>query len=327
LTNMKRVLCLVGWLGWLLWGCAPHFHLDFLGKESLQEKVLVPARAKAKILVVDVTGVLKTEQSQGLWQREGDVISRVYQRLSAAAEDKQVKGVILRLDTPGGEVTSSDILYHEILKFKERTGIPVVALMMGMAASGGYYVACACDYMIAHPSTITGSIGVISIFPDFHELLNKVGVRVNIVKSGEMKDAGSPFKEMNRDDRDVFEAIIEEMYRKFLAVIGKNRKEAIAGALLRELADGRVYTAAQALEHKLIDEIGYFEAALDKVKATAGIAEAVVVTYTHYPSRRTNIYAPAALNPNPFNINDFYEKILPSLKTGFYYLWLPQLPQ
>jgi len=103
-----------------------------------------------------------------------------------------VRAVILRLDTPGGEVTASDIIYHEVLAFKERTRVPVVGLMMATTASGGYYIAMACDHLLAHPSSLTGSIGVISIFPDVHELLGKVGVRVNVIKSRTSRTPAAP---------------------------------------------------------------------------------------------------------------------------------------
>ncbi|GAF99766.1 unnamed protein product, partial [marine sediment metagenome] len=179
---MKKILLSIISISLVLSGCAPHFHLDFLGKEKLQEVVLVKSPVKEKILILDVSGLISSTLNPGIFAREGDILSRVYYRLEKASEDKRVKAVIIRLDTPGGEVTASDIIYNEILKFKEKTGIPVVGLMMGLAASGGYYIASACDHIIAHPSTITGSIGVISIFPNLQELFKKIGIKVNIIK-------------------------------------------------------------------------------------------------------------------------------------------------
>lgn len=305
-------------------GCAPQIHLDFLGQDSLQEKVLAPATAKEKILVINVSGVIASVQSPGLFDKEGDIVSRIYTRLQLAKKDPAVKGIILLLDTPGGEVTASDIIYHEILRFKQSSKKPVVALMMGVAASGGYYIAAACDYIVAHPSTITGSIGVIAMFPELHKLMEKIGVAVNVVKSGEMKDAGSPFKKMTRDDRDVFQGMIDEMYNNFLAVVHKNRKDSLSMNQLKILADGRIYTAKQALDHKLVDAIGYFDEALDKVLDLASLKRANVVTYTFFPNRKTNIYAIANSQSNPFDSATLYEKIIPSLKPGFYYLWLPK---
>ena len=151
---MKNCLGLIILLLFIFSACATHFHLDFLGKSKIQEVVLMESPQKEKLLVVDLTGTIQSIKSPGLLNREGDPVSSIYYRLKRASEDPLVKGIILRLDTPGGEATASDIIYHEILMFKEKTGIPVVALMMGVAASGGYYVASACDYIIAHNNRV-----------------------------------------------------------------------------------------------------------------------------------------------------------------------------
>jgi len=304
--------------------CSPHFHLDFLGKERMEEVVLIKSRVKEKILLLDVSGLIGTSLSPGVLEREGDILSKVFYRLKKASEDKMVKGVILRLDTPGGEVTASDILYHEILNYKKRTSTPVLALMMGLAASGGYYIASACDYIIAHPSTLTGSIGVISIFPNLEELFDKVGIQVQIIKSGELKDSGSAFREMTDKERDVFQEIVDEFYQKFLNAVFEARKDSLSLENLRNIADGRVYTASQAYKSKLIDEIGYFDSALKKVLELADVQEANVIAYTYYPKRKTNIYATSLNGHNPFESKSLQE-IVQSLKSGFYYLWHPQL--
>ena len=307
----------------LLAGCAPHFHLDFLGKDEIQEITLLPSKAKEKILVIDVEGMIGS-LGKGVLEREGDVLSRVYYRLEKASQDPLVKGVILRLDTPGGDVTSSDILYHEIRRFKEKKRLPVVALMMGVAASGGYYVASACDHIVAHPSTITGSIGVISVFPNIEGLFDKVGVKTTVVKSGGMKDAGSPFRDMSPEEKQIFQGIIDEFYENFLRVVLERRKDALPLEELRKIADGRVYTATQALKTKLIDEIGYFDDALTKILSLALLREANVIAYTYYPKRQTNLYA-ATLGKQTLSDEKRLEDLLPTLKCGFYYLWLPQL--
>ncbi len=308
----------------VLSSCSPHFHLDFLGKEQIEEVVLIESKAKEKILLLDISGLIGTTLRPGVLDREGDILSQVFYRLKMASEDKMVKGVILRLDTPGGEVTASDILYHEILNYKKKRGTPVLALMMGMAASGGYYIASACDYIIAHPSTLTGSIGVISIFPNLEELFDKVGVQVQVIKSGELKDSGSAFREMTDKERDVFQEIVNEFYQKFLNAVYEARKDSLTMENLMTVADGRIYTASQAHESKLIDEIGYFDSALKKILELASLQEANVVAYTYYPKRRTNIYATSLQAHNPFE-NQSLQEIVQSLKTGFYYLWHPQL--
>ena len=227
---MKKVMSLTVILILFLSSCT--WNLDLLGEKKIKEVVLVKSRAKEKILIVDVSGILGTTLSYGLLDREGDILSQVYHRLQLAAEDPYVRGIILRVDTPGGEVTASDILYNEIVKFRERTKKPVVALMMGMATSGGYYVASASDHIIAHPSTITGSIGVISIFPNLKELFSKVGVEVNVIKSGELKDSGSVFREMTEEEKELFRGIIDELYQKFLDVVVQGRASTWPGRAL-----------------------------------------------------------------------------------------------
>lgn len=304
--------------------CSPQFHLDFMGTKQIVEVEMVKSHAKEKILLLDISGLIGTSMSQGIFDREGDVLSQVYYRLKKAAEDKMVKGVILRLDTPGGEVTASDIIYHEILNFKQRTGIPVLALMMGLTASGGYYIASACDYLIAHPSTLTGSIGVISLFPNLEGLFEKVGIQVQVIKSGELKDSGSVFRQMKPGERDVFQKIIEEYHQNFQDVVYENRKNHLSLEDLKKIADGRVLTASQALEAKLIDEIGYFDTALKTILDFASLPEAKVISYTYFPKRKTNIYATNLKSESPLESVSFRE-VVQSLKSGFYYLWHPQL--
>ena len=319
----KKLIVIVSLVIWMF-GCSPQVHLDFLGKDTLQEVVLIKSPAKEKILLLDVSGVISTSLNQGLFAREGDILSKVFYRLEKVSEDKAVKAVILRLDTPGGEVTASDIIYNEILRFKEKTRIPVVGLMMGVAASGGYYIGSACDFIVAHPSTITGSIGVISIFPNLGELFSKIGIRVTVIKSGEMKDSGSIFRDMTEDEKRVFQDVVDELYTKFLDVVYQKRKDAISLEDLKKIADGRIYTASQALELKLIDEIGYFDTALKKALSLASLRDANVVAYTYYPTKKTNIYATSFNEPSLLESKSI-EDMLRSLKSGFYYLWLPQI--
>jgi protease-4 len=300
------------------------FNIDFLGKEKIEEVILVKSPAKEKVLVIDIEGMISALGNGGFFEREGDVLSQVYYRLEKAAADRLVRGVILRLDTPGGDVTSSDILYREVIKFRKKTGHPVVALMMGVAASGGYYIASACDMIVAHPSTITGSIGVISIFPNVSGLFSKFGVEMKVLKSGELKDAGSPFRDMSREEQKVFQNIIDELYGNFLDVVLAKRKDVLSMEELRKIADGRVYTANQALRLKLIDEVGDFDDALGRTLSLASIKAANVIAYTYYPKKKTNLYAMNPAEPSLFEKKGI-EDLLPTLRAGFYYLWLPEM--
>ena len=305
--------------------CAPQIRIDLLGEDRLQEVVLLPGPAAAKVLMIDVDGTISAALETGILAREKSVVARVFERLERAAADPRVKAVLLRLDTPGGEVTASDMIYHEVLRFKERTGKPVVGLMMSVAASGGYYIASACDLIVAHPSTLTGSIGVISVFPSVEGLMSKVGVKVEIVKSGPAKDAGSPFRSMTDRERALYQGIIDEYYEGFLAVVARGRRGKIAEADLRTIADGRVYTAKQALKLGLVDGVGYFEDAFGKARDLAGVERARLVSYTYFPKTKSNIYAGLPADAGAVEAR-VLESIAGALKTGFYYLWLPQAP-
>jgi len=318
---MRKQACLILSLVFIFCRCSLHF--DLLGKDTIQEVVLIGSKAKDKILIIDVSGIIGMTIRPSLLERESDLVSQVYYRLQMASEDKHVKGIILRLDTPGGEVTASDILFNEIKRFKKETHVPVVALLMGLAASGGYYIAAAGDRIIAHPSTITGSIGVISLFPNLEELFAKIGIEVNVIKSGVMKDSGSAFRNLTEEEKGVFQAVVDELFQKFLDVVIEGRKGALTAEKLRSIADGRIYTAQQALSLKLIDEIGYFDTALERVRSLAGIKDAKIVAYTYYPKQKTNIYAAHLSDPSLLEARDFQD-LFRSLKSGFYYLWLPQ---
>jgi protease-4 len=320
---MRKALALVPLLAAALAACSPQIRIDLLGEDKLREIVLVPGPVREKVLMIDVEGVISSALDAGLLAREKNVVSSVFERLERAAADPWVKAVILRIDTPGGEVTASDIVHHEVLRFKRRTGRPVVGLMMSVAASGGYYIASACDVIVAHPSTLTGSIGVISVFPSVEALMSKVGVKVNIIKSGPAKDSGSPFRDMTEEDKRVFQGIIDEYYEGFLKVVAEGRKDRIQAERLRAIADGRVYTAPQALELGLVDEIGYFDDAFGRARSLAELPSARLVAYTYFPKTKTNIYAGRLGDVSPLDAK-VLEAMLGALKTGFYYLWLPR---
>ena len=322
---MNKAIILPAVLAAAFAACSPQIRLDLLGEDKIQEVVLLPSAAREKVLMIDIDGTISSALETGFLAREKSVVARVFERLERAAADPLVKAVILRLDTPGGEVTASDIVYHEVLRFKERTGRPVVGLMMSVAASGGYYIASACDIIVAHPSSLTGSIGVISIFPSLESLMSKVGVKVNVIKSGPSKDSGSPFREMTEEDRKLFQVIIDEYYEGFLEVVARGRKGKVPAADLRTIADGRIYTAPQALKLGLIDAVGYFDDAFGQAKDLASLKSAKLVSYTYFPKTKSNIYASRLGDFSPLDAK-VLESMLAVLKAGFYYLWLPQIP-
>jgi protease-4 len=300
-------------------GC--FFNVQLLPKVQPLEEQKISGSGKEKILLLDVSGVIN-EQDEGDIVRRPNMVSRIKEELNKAAEDDDVRGVVLRVNSPGGTVTASDIIYHEIGRFKEKTGKKVVAAIMDLGASGAYYISMAADRVIAHPTAVTGSIGVIMLHVDVHGLLEKIGVSSDAIKSGPHKDMGSPLKPLSPEDRVLFQQVIDDMYRRFLSVVQKGRPN-VPPAKIRELADGRIYTADQALAAGLIDQIGYLDQAIDDVKKMARLSEAKVIIYKRPDDFKNTIYAQAdaMANRTPWNLDP--RNLVDLASPKFMYLWMP----
>jgi len=241
---------------------------DYRG--TFTEKVVESGPRTDKIAVIAIEGIIDTDQAQ-----------RVYEELKVAREDKAVKGLIVRINSPGGSISGSDRIYNEISKFRKEQGKPVVAFMQGMAASGGYYSSVACEKIVAEPTVITGSIGVIMGHFVFGELLEKkLGVQPVILKSGQKKDWPSSFTPPTDEQLQYLqERIITPAFERFLDVVTVGRRDVLTAEQIRPLADGGIYTAPQAKDNKLIDQIGYLDEAIALVKTMAGLTKAEVVEY------------------------------------------------
>lgn len=192
--------------------------------------------------------------------------SNIVRLIRTAARDSQVKAILLRVNSPGGSVIGSDEIYHAL----RQAGKPVVVYMGELAASGGYYVSMAGDHIVAHPNTLTGSIGVISEFTNIQGLYDKLGIQSNVVKSGENKDFGNPAAPFTEEDKKLWQAVIDETYEGFVKIIADNRGMTVEQ--VKQLADGRVYTGQQALALKLVDQLGYLQDAIDQAASYGGIA-------------------------------------------------------
>jgi len=247
------------------------------------------------------------------------------EKLDRAAKDRSVRAVVLRINSPGGGVTASDLMYQELLDFKKRTEgkRPVVAMLMDVAASGGYYVACGADRIVAQPTSVTGSIGVIMQLFSLAGTMDKIGAESTAIKSGPMKDAGSPFKKLKPEEREIFQGLVDQFYDRFVQVVAKGRPH-LSAEQVRKIADGRVWSAQQALELGLIDQIGTLRDTLAEVKAKIGAERVRVVIYHRPLGWRPNIYAetPAgAPQVNMVNIHLPDGLIMPQAQ--FMYLWAP----
>lgn len=277
--------------------------------------------ATTKIALIDVTGVILNAPQPQLLSTGEHPVSYLLEQLDKARRDRQVKGVLLRINSPGGSVVASELMHEEIQRFK-KSGKPIVAVLMDVAASGGYYIACACDEIVAQPSTVTGSIGVIMQMLDVSKTLELIGVKAEAITSGDFKDAGSPLRSLRPEERAVFQAIVNDMYGRFVAVVAAGRKS-LDEARVRTLADGRVYTASQALEHKLIDRIASLHDAVDGLKEKLGTPRIRLVTYHRRHDYRPNYYAAA---PSTGDINLLKTELpgaFPTWTPRFMYLWLP----
>ena len=258
----------------------------------LQEST-VSGEGEQKILMIDIAGMLTSSKPSGFIDQIVDrpsLPARLKEELLQASEDQHIKAVILRINSPGGTVTASDILHHEIQEFKEKYNIPVIASILDLGTSGGYYLATAADRIIAHPSTITGSIGVIMVSINAEGLLQKIGVTPRTITSGPNKAMGSPFHTMTDEERAIFQGVIDSMYEQFVAVVKAGRPN-LNEQEIRRLADGRIYTASQALDAGLIDTIGYMEDAVALAKKQANLDEATVITYHRAGGYKHNIYS------------------------------------
>lgn len=306
------------------------------GGPHYQEVVLQNNGVSDKIAVIPVEGLI-----MGGSEPTGRSLARgVEDKLKLAARDKRVKAVILRVNSPGGEVLASDDIAAALTKFQQKYNKPVIASMGSLAASGGYYVSAPCRWIVAHELTMTGSIGVIMQSYNFRGLMNKVGVRPMTYTSGKFKDMLSFSKEVEnltplekaelKEEEALLRKMIDDVYTRFTTVVadgrklanGKNSSMADPGQTLsgkwKEFADGRILSGKEALDLGLVDELGNFETAVKRALKYAGVAEADLVTYQQ-----------------PFNLADMFSILgksdakavkvdvgldVPKLQAGMYYV-------
>jgi len=294
--------------------------IDLTPRVRPLEESTVDGSAPDKVLLVDLAGVLAEEPILTLETRPPvPLVARVREELDKAEDDDRVRAVVLRINSPGGTVTASDILYHEITRFKERRKIPVVACILDVGASGGYYVALAADHIVVHPTTVTGSIGVLMLTVNAAGLLEKIGVSASYVTSGQFKDMGSPFRSLRPEERAIFQGLIDQFYGRFVQLVARSRK--LDEPRVRAIADGRVHTATEALGLGLVDRIGYLEDAIEAAKTAAGLTEARVVTYHRPRQYRATIYSSAETPAPAAGFPDLARLVFAGPR--FLYLWWP----
>ncbi len=288
----------------------------------LHEKT-VQGTAAEKILMIDVSGLITEKSGSGPFGSSEDIVARIKEEMTMAAEDKQIKALLLRINSPGGTVTASDVLYHELTAFKARRKIPIVAVIMDVGTSGGYYVASAADRIVVHPTSVTGSVGVIMLRVNAEGLLQKIGVAAATITSGAKKDLGSPFRPMSEEEREIFQTMINGFQARFLEVVTRSRS-GLTPERLTLITDGRVLTGPQAVQVGLADQIGYLDDGIAAARQLAGIADARVVIYARPGAYKHNIYSRAS---GPSTLESLADLDVMGLVRGgtpqFLYLWMP----
>lgn len=256
--------------------------------EMLQQQTLIDNGSTNKIAVVEIQGIISGRPIDPL---AGSLVDLVRDQLERIEGEKSIRAVVLKVDSPGGEVLASDEIFKALMDFQERSGKPVVASMGSVAASGGYYVSAPCQWIVANPLTMTGSIGVIFQGVNYRGLMDKVGVRPKTIKSGKLKDMWSAVKEEAEElpeETEILEAMVQETFGRFKEVIVSGRERAARlnegqgrslAADWETLADGRILSGKQSFESGFVDELGNLDTALARARSLVGIETANVVTF------------------------------------------------
>ncbi len=222
-----------------------------------------------RIAILEVDGVISSD-------------AQLLDDIRAFRDDPSVRGYVVQINSPGGVVGSSQSLYEELRRVRDEDDVPVVAAIGDVGASGGYYVALAADSIYALPGSITGSIGVIMEFPDASQLMDKVGLRMDVVKSAEHKDIGSPFRPITPGDRQILAALVSDVYGQFTEVVARERK--LAPAEVQRLADGRILSGRQAQQQGLVDRLGNLNDAVAAAGRMAGLGDDPRTTRSEKPA-------------------------------------------
>jgi protease-4 len=310
----------------ILTGCAYIKIPVYPSLEPFEEKLL-EGKGEKKILLLDISGVIsekKESTGPGLSQK-ASLIDRFKEELQKAEGDSAIVGAIIRINSPGGSVTATDIIHHELKNYKKEQKVRMVACLTGVATSGAYYIASAADEIVAHPTSITGGIGVIAMKFTIEELLSKIGIEEETIKSGDKKDLWTPFRPSTPEETMIMQGIIDIFHERFVTVVYEGRNQQLTKEEIEKLADGRIFTAGQALDVKLVDRVGYLDDALEEMKASLELKDAKLITYHRPGAYKGTIYSGVPdVSPREINLIAINASELDPL-TGiqFMYLWRP----
>lgn len=319
LIRLLRLVVLV--LAIIVSGCAT---INFGPSLGELKEVTIDGEGPGKILLVNVDGVINNQKDRsfsGSTLRLG-MVEKIKSIVEKAEKDNEIKALLIKINSPGGTVTASDIIFHLLKTYKDKSKVRIYIQVMDLAASGGYYIALAGDEIIAHPTSLIGSIGVIALKVNLQELMTKIGVSWEIVKSGDKKDFMSPFRSFTKEERELFQGAIDRLHNRFVTLIAKNRS-ALDISQVQSLADGRVFDAEQAKGLKLIDHIGYVTDTVHRIKSDLNNPNLKLVTYHRNDDFQGNIYSQFQ-KPTSFNLINLDLGFNPNaLSPYFLYIWSP----
>lgn len=321
---MQKRIILLGLSGLILLGlfsCTVQLRYPRLGPLPDWYEITLEGEGLDKILLIDLSEIITAQpRTSFLGVSTPSTIDKMKQLLDKAKKDHSIKAIILRINTPGGEITATEIIYQELLNYKSQQNKPVVGVILDLAASGGYYLATACDYLVAHPSSIIGNVGAIFHFVSYDGLMDKIGITNNVIKSGKNKDIGSPYRPMTSDEKQIIQELTDEAFSHFVNVVRMGRTR-ITDKDMELIKDGRLLSAQKALQLQMIDKIGYMDDAIAETKKKARLEKATVVTYYNAGRLPKNVYFQNdGLNPE----TEWPDQITRFLQPGMLYLWLPE---
>lgn len=294
-----------------------------LDRGPLCEVIVEAGSGEGRVAIIDVDGLLLNTDMVGVYSLGENPVATFREKLKRVEADRCVSAVVLRINSPGGGATASDVMWHELVTFKSRRSIPVVACLMDVGAGGGYLLASAADYILAHPTSVTGGVGVILNLYNLQDTMAQFNVLSQSVRAGENIDLGSSAKLLTPEDRALLQQMADEFHARFRATVVEARPQANLDPAID--LDGRVFTAKQALERGLIDEVGYLDDAIERARALAGGAAGSVVLLRRHGDAGRTAYAvspnvPQQGNLLPFSIPGLDRSRMPT----FMYLWQPE---
>jgi protease IV len=318
---LKRLL-LISLLGVVGCGAPSLLITPVQRNDGLEEIMVERGSGSRKIAIIPVDGIIANARTPGLIEPGDNKLSILSQQLDRAAQDSAVKAVVLRINSPGGTVTGSDNFYELVSRFRQKTGKPVVASIQEVGASGGYYVALSADQIVACPTSVVGSIGVIFNAFSVEGTMNMLGVKSEVVKSGAMKDMASPFKAITKEERELMQQQVDEYFARFKSLV-VTKRALTDSAQIALATDGRVFSGEQARQLGLVDRCGILDDAVELARELADARGGRAVMYRKPFGPGGSVYANTSTPQPQMSLIHVLPESELTIPTGFYYLWRP----